>query len=429
MPEWVIRSPYHWLLAAVAAASLGVLPGYSASAQFFYTDKNKQAIRRDTINLSGTTSFLENPADSINGIITLAAVEMLPLQPVTLQVDEANQSGAFSEPRTMMLPTGFSISVYATGLGRVRDLAVRDDGTLFYSDIDGKVMAIAPDGSRVMIADDLDSPHGIELVNGVLYYSDELRVFRFDFESPTSTSGTSTLLTDKISSGGTNYTRTIRWVPNDKRLYISVGSSSNKDPESDNKRATVLRMGEKGGVPDVAVYGGLRNTVAMDVHPETGELWGLDNGTELLATNLPPTELNILKVGRHYGWPYYYSRNFRDPDFDDEAMANAPKNPVPPILELEPHAEALDMQFYPTGGAISEWKNSMLITFHEIPKVIRLRADNKGTNARQSDFLTGFADSEGSVWGRPVGITISKDGKTIYVSDDLTGAIYKIVKQ
>lgn len=417
-------------IGAIALAAL-LVEGCGGAASFFYLNKNTQAIRRDTITGSGVRSTLVNPQDSVNGIIKLAPVEIIPLQQVTLGTNGVT-TPPFNTPKTMMLPAGFSISIYKAGLGRPRDLALRDDGTLFYSEFDGKVVAISPDGSSRVLAEGLKSPHGLELHNGALYYTDETRLFRYDFSSPTSATGTATMLSDKLPVGGTHYTRSIRWVPADKRFYISVGSTRNKSIEDDNSHGNVLRLPESGaGAPDAATRGGLRDVVAMDVHPESGELWGIDNGTELLSPLLPPTEINIIKVGKHYGWPFFYSQNFRDPDYLGDEIKSSPRysaNPVGPIIELEAHADVFGGRFYNETAFGPDWKNTMIIAYHNIPKIVRLRANADGSNARQADFITGFEDPAEGVWGRPVSIAISRDGRTMYISDDRAGAIYKVVK-
>ena len=411
-------------VAAAASLSMVMMDGCGTS-KLLYTNQDMQAIRRDTITSSGVRSFLQNPQDSVHGIIRIAPVEMLGLQPSTLAVS-GTPGGAFKTPRSINLPPGFSASVYAYDLGRPRDLALRDDGTLFYSEFDGSIMAISPGGARATIATGLRSPHGLELHNDALYYTDERHVYRFDFSSPTSVTGTAKELTAGLPTGGANYTRTIRWSPSDKRFYISIGSTTNNLVEDDNAHATIMRMPEGGGAPEVAMRGGLRNTVAMDVNPESGELWGVDNGTEMLGDEVPPEEVNVLKLNKHYGWPYYYSQNFRDPRYAE--ATDLPKGTTPPIIELQAHSEALDMVFY-TGSAFGgDWKNAALIALHNTPKVIRLKASPDGSNARQADFMTGFEDADGTIWGQPVGIAISKDGRTIYISDDKAGAIYKVVK-
>jgi glucose/arabinose dehydrogenase len=409
-------------LVTLSAAAI-VASGCSGASSFFYVNKHTQAIERDTVTASGMHSVLQNPQDSVNGIIHLAPVESLELRSTPLTGDPVNHS--------VNLPQGFTASVVATGLGRVRDIVVRADGTIFYSDFDGRLMALQAGGTPTVLHDGLSSPHGIEMHDNALYYTDETHVYRFDFTSPTAITGTHTLLTDRLPTGGVNFTRTIRWLPSDRKFYIAIGSTTNKDPENDNQTATVQRMDEKGGRPAVAIYGGLRNTVAMDVNPATGELWGIDNGTELLSPDLPPTEVNILRLSRFYGWPYYYSQNFRDPDYMDADTVKYPRNAVPPVIELESHAEVLDMEFCRSSALGADWNNAILMTFHnpDRPKLVRLRATGAGDNPRVADFMTGFVDSQGATWGQPVGVTFGPDGKSIYVTDDRAGAIYKIVHQ
>jgi glucose/arabinose dehydrogenase len=43
------------------------------------------------------------------------------------------------------------------------------------------------------------------------------------------------------------------------------------------------------------------------------------------------------------------------------------------------------------------------------------------------DFLTGFTvgHGDGDVWGRPVGVTVGKDG-SLYVSDDGSRSIWRV---
>ena len=41
------------------------------------------------------------------------------------------------------------------------------------------------------------------------------------------------------------------------------------------------------------------------------------------------------------------------------------------------------------------------------------------------DFMTGFVIDNGHVWGRPVGVTVAKDG-ALLVTDDGSGSIWRI---
>ena len=41
------------------------------------------------------------------------------------------------------------------------------------------------------------------------------------------------------------------------------------------------------------------------------------------------------------------------------------------------------------------------------------------------DFLTGFLTPDGQVWGRPVGVTVAKDG-SLFVTDDGSRSVWHI---
>jgi glucose/arabinose dehydrogenase len=52
------------------------------------------------------------------------------------------------------------------------------------------------------------------------------------------------------------------------------------------------------------------------------------------------------------------------------------------------------------------------------------------SNARSlgeyQDFVTGFVTPDGNVWGRPVGITVAKDGALLF-SEDGNNTIWRVV--
>src|SRR5438552_12374878 len=120
----------------VGALGASLLEGCGSTAQLFYVNKHTQAIERDTITPSGEVrTFIQNPQDRVNGLVKLTPIESLNLQPVTLAVDAGVTSSPFDRPRTLMVPPGFTASLYAYDLGQPRDLVLRDDGTIFYSNI------------------------------------------------------------------------------------------------------------------------------------------------------------------------------------------------------------------------------------------------------------------------------------------------------
>ena len=50
---------------------------------------------------------------------------------------------------------------------------------------------------------------------------------------------------------------------------------------------------------------------------------------------------------------------------------------------------------------------------------------NGRSNGVYEDFLTGFVTPDGGVWGRPVGVTVARDG-ALLVTDDGTGTVWRV---
>ena len=58
-------------------------------------------------------------------------------------------------------------------------------------------------------------------------------------------------------------------------------------------------------------------------------------------------------------------------------------------------------------------------------KVVRLALKNGAPNGEYEDFMTGFVNPDGTVWGRLVGVTTGKEG-ALYVSDDGSGTVWRV---
>jgi glucose/arabinose dehydrogenase len=58
---------------------------------------------------------------------------------------------------------------------------------------------------------------------------------------------------------------------------------------------------------------------------------------------------------------------------------------------------------------------------------VRVPFDHSTGKARgeYEDFVTGFVTPEGKVWGRPVGITVGKDG-SLFFSEDGNSTIWRV---
>ena len=174
---------------------------------------------------------------------------------------------------------------------------------------------------------------------------------------------------------------------------------------------------------------GLRNTVFMALHPVTGEVWGTDNGRDLIGDDIPPDEINIIRQGLNYGWPACYGKNVYDMDFgalDGRSCAGF----TPSHIDLQAHSAALGLAFVPEEGWPEAWWHDLIVAYHgswnrSEPTgytVVRIDLDDNGAlqPGGIQDFMTGFLPAGASgreALGRPADVMV-EPGRVMYVSDD-----------
>ena len=105
---------------------------------------------------------------------------------------------------------------------------------------------------------------------------------------------------------------------------------------------------------------------------------------------------------------------------------------MPDVL-VQSHSASLCMTFY-TGSQFPEeyrldafaaehgsWNRARRTGY----KVIRIPMKDGKATGEYEDFLVGFVTPEGNVWGRPVGVTVAKDG-ALLVTDDGSGIVWRV---
>ncbi|MFV8782143.1 PQQ-dependent sugar dehydrogenase [Microbulbifer sp. SA54] len=104
---------------------------------------------------------------------------------------------------------------------------------------------------------------------------------------------------------------------------------------------------------------GLRNSVALLVHP-SGTILQAENSTDLKDAEEPHEEINIIRRGGFYGWPYCVNRKL-----DTGYIADGCNQPdyVEPYSLMPPHVAPLDMIYY-RGDRIPALKNQLLVSWH-----------------------------------------------------------------
>jgi glucose/arabinose dehydrogenase len=176
----------------------------------------------------------------------------------------------------------------------------------------------------------------------------------------------------------------------------------------------------------------------MDWAPGTNTLWTAVNERDELGDDLVPDYLTSVKDGGFYGWPYSYFGQHEDPRLKDKNNPELVKKAIVPDVALGNHTASLGLVFYRAklfpekyqGGAFigqhGSWNRSVLSGY----KVVYVPFKNGKPSGKQEDFLTGFiADAAKSeVYGRPVGVAVTKDG-SLLVADDASNRIWRITKK
>lgn len=312
----------------------------------------------------------------------------------------------------LTLPPGFSISVFAKNLSAPRVLTWDPSGALVASiPSQGKVVAL-PDGKPQTVIEGLNLPHGLAFKDGKLYIAETNQVVVYDYDVDTKRATNKKKLFD-LPGGGNHFSRTIGFGPDDK-LYVSVGSSCNVCVEKDTRRASVMVY--DGELKPFAT--GLRNSVFFTWRK--GDMWATDMGRDLLGDNIPPEEVNIVKEGEDYGWPYCYGKQIPDTSFG--GTEERCRNTESPVIEYQAHSAPLGLAFdneYLYVAYHGSWNRSEPTGY----KVVRFDSKN---NYAPSDFITGWLQGD-SALGRPVDLLFDPQGN-LYVSDDKAGVIYKIIR-
>ena len=366
---------------------------------------------------------------------------LLPLLPTSEntadKIEKAKINKSSGEPIDFPLKIDgdFEIKVFTKDLpGGARVLAFDNKQNLIVSiPKDGKVIALPDKNSdgkadeQIVLLSGLNSPHGIAFYQDYLYVAQTDKVVRYKYNSESISTTKPEKILD-LDSGGGHSTRTIKFGP-DNKLYITSGSSCNVCVEESKQRATMMRSDPDGKNLETFATG-LRNTVFFTFNKE-GDIWGNDMGRDLLGDLIPPDELNIIKKGEDYGWPYCYGNKTVDPFGNSKERC---EGTIGTTWDYHAHVAPLGLTFINSTQFPDEWQGDLLASFHgswnsSVPvgyKIVRLDVSN-GKVTKEVDFITGFL--QGSIAsGRPVDLIFGKNG-SLYISDDKANAVYILTKK
>lgn len=357
------------------------------------------------------------------------------------------------EKPVLQVPEGFSVNVFADNLPDVRWMTLTPDGNVLavqsrqnkinlLQDKDGDGVAEVEGifGDR---ENNLDQPLGMTFADDSFYVANTGEVLTYEYQpGQLKLEGTGTEIT-QLTPGGYNqhWTRNIVTSPDGNKLYVSVGSQSNVDPE-ELPRASVQVMNLDGS--DRATYGyGLRNPVGLDFHPVTGELFATVNERDRLGDDLVPDYFTRVQQDGFYGWPYaYLAPHLLDPrrmKGDRSERPDLAEKTISPDVLFQSHSAALGVQFYDKQLFPRKYHNGAFVAFRGSwnrdrgtgYKVVFVPfgEDNRPLGYYE-DFLTGFLVNSDipESFARPVGLLVMPDG-SLLLAEDGNGRIYRISYQ
>jgi glucose/arabinose dehydrogenase len=409
------------------------------------------AAARDTSDeknvLTGTNAFTDYKQEK-PGVFRKITVSDLPKPYETKGVSNAPQHGKRPDGAWPITLPGFKVNLFAEGLNGPRELRAAPNGDIFaaesYSNSVEVYRGLTPDGKfekKSVFATGLKQNFGIAFYPlGAnpkwVYLANTNSVVRYPYKNGDMTaSGPSETVIAELPGGGGHWTRDLAFSKDGTKLFVSVGSGSNvDDPDThprENHRANILEFTPEGKFIEIYASG-IRNPVGIAVNPTTGKLWCSVNERDMLGDNLVPDYITSVQEGGFYGWPWYYMGDHQDPRLPGKHPELAEKVTVPDVL-LQPHNASLELEFYDGKQFPKQYQGDIFAAEHGSwnkavragYEVIRVPLEDGKANGVYEDFLTGFVNLDGTVWGRPVGVATARDG-SLLVSDDEYKVIWRV---
>ncbi|QRK13191.1 sugar dehydrogenase [Archangium violaceum] len=402
---------------------------------------------------------------------------------VQVTVPESLRTAPFDSPRTLTVPPGFTISVFAR-VPEARFMAIAPNGDVLVSQPDlGTVKLVRPrPGQTPEIFDwatGLRGPHDIvfHTRGGTtwVYVAETNQVTRSPWQAGETQRHDVAVLVSGLPDASQPelpgpYGHALKNIAVDPegRLYVSIASTCNvclSDTRSTPERGALYRYGPEGGSGQLFARG-LRKAEGLAFVPGTDTLWVTvnarddipyphDDGTGRYgkvipeyADKHPPEALTSVREAGEYGWPFCNpnpdtSLGLKQMPFDRDYDLNREGTIACGAMDrfdqgIQAHSAPLGLAFL-NGTAFPEpYTSGVVVAYHGSSnstrptgyKVTYFPWDKvTGQPTREQDFVSGWVSPDGtSVWGRPVDVAVTADG-ALLISDDQGGALYLLRKQ
>ncbi|HUP58880.1 MAG TPA: sorbosone dehydrogenase family protein [Thermoanaerobaculia bacterium] len=351
----------------------------------------------------------------------------------------SRQTGSPRNAR-FVLPPRFSISLWAEDLPEPRNMIQAPNGDVLVACMSGREIDVLRDADgdgkaekRWVFHDGLNRPFGLALRGNHLYAGNTDAVVRFDYKPGQTTASGEPVTIAPLPRGG-HATRNLLFNRDGSKLYVSIGSASNVDDETDDpRRAAIMEMNPDGSGRRIFASG-LRNPIGLAWNPANRTLWTVVNERDGLGDELVPDYITEVKAGAFYGWPFSYIGKNVDPRRRGERPDLVAKA-IPPSLLFASHSAPITLAFYNgtmfpekyRGGAFvalhGSWNREKLTGY----EIVHVPFRNGQPAGGYDDFVLGWiAHPDGrEVYGRPAGVLVLRDG-SLLIADDGANVIWRV---
>ena len=396
-------------------------------------------------------------------------------------IPTVNIAPAIGWPKTVtpQAAPGLQVTAFSTGLEHPRWLLVLPNGDVLVAEsnappkpddgkgIKGWVMSLVmkragagvPSADRITLLRDTDgdgvadlrsvllqglsSPFGMALVGDTLYVANSNAVVKFPYATGDLRITADAKPVVELPAGPINHhwTKNLIASVDGSKLYVTVGSNSNvaeRGMAAEAGRAAIWEVTLSDGAHRIYASG-LRNPNGMAWELGAGGgttapvLWTVVNERDEIGSDLVPDYLTSVRDGAFYGWPYSYYGQHVDERVQPPQPALVARA-VSPDYALGPHTASLGLASAMGSHLPAPFVNGMFIGQHgswnRQPhsgyKVVFVPFEGgKPSGATPLDVLTGFLSEKGEAYGRPVGVSVDKQG-ALLVADDVGNAIWRV---
>ena len=379
-------------------------------------------------------------------------------------------------------PAGWCVGVVAHGLQFPRGIELLPNGDLIVAEMGAwqpnrgrlSILRKAKNYERETLFDGLNLPHSVVIGPDQRIYAGTVgSVFRFDpanfAATRTDVIGGTTKVPAPPQSGRHLLVSLLFDANND--LFVNAGSASNNCESEDGtppdsavpcaEAEGALARGAirkytmswpAGRVAGIEVYAeGLRNSTALALHRKTNSILQGENSRDaihradpkLRDAVLPHDEINLIRQGHHYGWPYCYDNNRISPEYPKADC----KSRTRPLMLLPAHAAPLGMAIDNEARLPPPFTRNLLVTYHGFRstghRVVAFRLDMRGRplgkpvelisdwGARSPVKTAATSDTPMPATqpqGAPVDLRIAADG-SVFITEDRNGTVLRLVRE